>query len=65
MASGIFFNYWGVTHELELELWEAPTVWRAIVDGCQVFFFECEEDLGVNELMSRAIDCWLVEGLHE
>lgn len=64
MASGIYFNYWGVTHELELELWEAPTVWRAIVDGSHVFFFECDDD-GAVELMNRAIDCWLVEGLHE
>lgn len=64
MASGIFFNYWGVTHELELDLFEGPTVWRAIVDGSQIFFFEAEHDLGAIDLMNRAIDVWLAEGLH-
>ena len=48
--------------QLELELVEGATVWRAIVDGSQIFFFEAEHDLGAVELMSRAIDVWLEEG---
>lgn len=62
MASGIFFNYWGVTHTLELELFEGGSVWRAIVDGSQVVFFEVEDELSAKELMNRAIDAWLAEG---
>lgn len=64
LASGIFFNYWGVTHELELELWDSPNVWRAIVDGSQVVFFEADSDAGAIELMNCAIDAWLVDGLN-
>lgn len=63
MASGIFFNWWGVTHRLELELFEGASVWRAIVDGSQVLFFEAELDLCAVDLIDRAIDCWVAEGL--
>ena len=65
MTSGIFFNYWGVTHSLELELFEGSTVWRAVVDGSVVLFFEAEPDLFAVDLIGRAVDCWLAEGLHE
>lgn len=65
MASGIFFNYWGRTHQLELQLFEGSTVWRAIVDGSQVLFFEAEHGLAAVDLIGRAVDCWLLEGLHE
>jgi hypothetical protein len=64
MASGIFFNYWGVTHVLELQLFEGGTVWRAIVDGSDVLFFEAEVGLAAVDLIDRAVDCWLAEGLH-
>ena len=64
MASGLFFNYWGVTHSLELELFEGASVWRAIVDGSTVVFFEADDGLGASELMGRAIDVWLAEGLN-
>jgi hypothetical protein len=65
MASGIFFNWCGVTHRLELQLFEGATVWRAIVDGSQVLFFEAEQGLFAVDLIERAVDAWVVEGLHE
>lgn len=64
MASGIFFNFFGVTHSLELQLFEGSTVWRAIVDGSQVLFFEADDGLGAVGLIDRAVDCWVAEGLH-
>lgn len=63
MASGIFFNWCGVTHRLELGLFEGDGVWRAIVDGSVVLFFEAEPGLDVVELVERAVDCWVAEGL--
>ena len=63
MASGIFFNWCGVTHRLELELFEGSTVWRAIVDGSSVLFFEAEVGLSSVDLIDRAVDCWVAEGL--
>ena len=64
MASGIFFNFFGVTHSLELQLFEGSTVWRAIVDGSQVLFFEAEVGLAAVDLIDRAVDAWVAEGLH-
>ena len=40
MADGIFFNHWGVTHELRLELFDRPTTWRAVVDPGESFAVE-------------------------
>ena len=65
MASGIFFNFFGVTHSLELGLFEGASVWRAIVDGSRVLVFEAEVGLAAVDLIDRAIDAWVVEGLHE
>ena len=64
MASGIFFNFFGVTHSLELQLFEGSTVWRAIVDGSRVLFFEAEVGLAAVDLIDRAVDAWVSEGLH-
>lgn len=63
MASGIFFVWCGVTHRLELGLFEGDCVWRAIVDGSQVLFFEADAGADVVELVDRAVDCWVLEGL--
>jgi hypothetical protein len=65
MASGIFFNFFGVTHSLELQLFEGSTVWRAIVDGSHVLFFEAEDGLAAVDLIDCAIDAWVSEALHE
>ena len=54
MASGIFFNVDDVTHELELSLFDGASVWRAIVDGWDVFFFECGLDADIVEAVSMA-----------
>ena len=62
MADGIFFNYWGVTHELELCLFDRPTVWRAVVDGVDVVFFDASTDADVIDLIDLAIGAWVADG---
>jgi hypothetical protein len=66
MADGIFFNYWGITHELELCLFDRPTVWRAVVDGglpCEVtVFFDAPTDSDVIDLIDLAIGAWVADG---
>ena len=62
MADGIFFNYWGVTHELELCLFDRPTVWRAVVDGDVVVFFDAGTDVDVVGLIDLAIGAWVADG---
>lgn len=63
MVSGLFFNWWGVTHSLELELFEGSTVWRAVVDGSHVLFFDAEPGLFAVDLIGRAVDVWVEESL--
>ena len=62
MASGIFFNYWGRTHELELCLFDRPTVWRAVVDGEVEVFFEASTDADILVLIDLAIGAWVADG---
>jgi hypothetical protein len=66
MTSGIFFNYWGESHELELSLVDRPTVWRAVVDGGTLFevevFFDAATDTDVLDLIELAVEAWLADG---
>lgn len=66
MADGIFFNHWGVTHELRLELFDRPTTWRAVVDpgeGHEVeVFFDADTQVDVVDLIELAVEAWLADG---
>lgn len=66
MASGIFFNYWGRTHSLELCLFDRPTVWRAVVDGDSMLrvevFFDAPTDTDIVELIELAVGAWVADG---
>ena len=66
MVSGIFFNHWGVTHELRLELFDRPTTWRAVVDPGEAYevevFFDAPTEFDVVELINEAVGAWLAEG---
>lgn len=59
MATGIFFNYYYVTHSLELEMFDKPTVWRALVDGRVEVFFEASTECEVLDLIDLAIKAWV------
>jgi hypothetical protein len=66
MADGIFFNHWGVTHELRLELFDRPTTWRAVVDPGELFevevFFDFGTDADIVDLIAEAVGAWLADG---
>jgi hypothetical protein len=66
VADGIFFNHWGVTHELRLELFDRPTTWRAVVDpdtGYEVeVFFDSDTDVDIVDLIELAVEAWLADG---
>lgn len=66
MADGIFFNHWGVTHELRLELFDRPTTWRAVVDPGESFevevFFDSDTDADIIDLIDAAVGAWLADG---
>lgn len=66
MASGIFFNHWGVTHELKLELFDRPTTWRAVVDpgeGHEVeVFFDAGTEVDIVDLIELSVQAWLADG---
>ena len=66
MADGIFFNHWGVTHELKLELFDRPTTWRAVVDPGEphevVVFFDAGTEVDVVDLIELAVEAWLADG---
>ena len=66
MADGIFFNHWGVTHELRLELFDRPTTWRAVVDPGESFevevFFDSSTEADIVDLISEAVGAWLADG---
>lgn len=59
MATGIFFVYGRVTHSLELELFDRPTVWRALVNGNTEVFFDAPTDADVIDLIDMAIKAWV------
>lgn len=62
--SGLFFNdVFGVTHSLELELFDGVSVWRGIVDGFDVVFFECGSDVSLRGLLNCAVAAWEVSGV--
>ena len=63
MASGIFFNHGGVTHELSLELFDKPTTWRAVVDGGVEVFFDAATNADIIDLIDAAVEAWLEERL--
>ena len=66
MADGIFFNHWGVTHELRLELFDRPTTWRAVVDPDEEHevevFFDSDTDVDIVDLIELAVQAWLADG---
>ena len=66
MADGIFFNHWGVTHELALTLFDRPTTWRAVVDPGEPHevevFFDSETDVDIVDLIELAVGAWLADG---
>ena len=66
MAAGIFFNHWGVTHELKLELFDRPTTWRAVVDpgeGHEVeVFFDAGTEVDIVDLIELSVQAWLADG---
>lgn len=65
MATELFFNYWGRSYSLFLELVDSDgvvNVWRAEVSEGTVVdtvFFECDFDTDVVELMNCAIGAWV------
>lgn len=66
MADGIFFNHWGSTHELKLELFDRPTTWRAVVDPGEAHevevFFDSDTDVDIVDLIELAVEAWLADG---
>lgn len=66
MADGIFFNHWGVTHELRLELFDRPTTWRAVVDPGEAHevevFFDADTQVDIVDLIEEAVSAWLADG---
>lgn len=66
MADGIFFNHWGVTHELKLELFDRPTTWRAVVDPGELHevevFFDADTQVDIVDLIEEAVGAWLADG---
>ena len=66
MVSGIFFNHWGVTHELKLELFDRPTTWRAVVDPGELHevevFFDAGTEVDVVDLIELSVQAWLADG---
>lgn len=66
MADGIFFNHWGVTHELELSLFDRPTTWRAVVDPGEPHevevFFDAGTEVDIVDLIEEAVGAWLADG---
>lgn len=66
MASGIFFNHWGITHTLQLELFDRPSVWRAVVDSGEPHevevFFDADTSVDIIELTNFAVEAWLADG---
>jgi hypothetical protein len=61
MASGIFFNWAGRTYELELVIYDKPTVWRGLIDGEHEVFFEAATDVDGLTLIELAIEAWMKE----
>lgn len=62
--SGLFFNDGvGVTHSLELCLFDGVGVWRGIVDGFDVFFFDAGTDVFDVSVFGLAVDLWLCGGV--
>jgi hypothetical protein len=61
MADGIFFNHAGRTYELELLIFDKPTVWRGVIDGEHEVFFEAPTTVDVIELIQLAIEAWMKE----
>ena len=59
MATGLFFNYYYVTHSLELEMFDRPTVWRAVVDSHVELYFEAPVDADIIDLINLAIEAWV------
>ena len=66
MADGIYFNHWGKTHELKLELFDRPTTWRAVVDPGEPHevevFFDAGTEVDVVDLIELAVGAWLADG---
>ena len=66
MADGIYFNHWGRTHELKLELFDRPTTWRAVVDPGELHevevFFDAGTEVDVVDLIELAVQAWLADG---
>ena len=66
MADGIFFNHWGETHELRLELFDRPTTWRAVVDPGELHevevFFDAGTEVDIVDLIEEAVGAWLADG---
>lgn len=59
IMSGLFFNdAQGVTHSIELSLFDGVSVWRAIVDGHDIVFFDCDASVEARELLNCAVDAW-------
>jgi hypothetical protein len=54
----VFFELWRVSHMLELELFDSPTVWRGVVDGGGEFFFEAGTDCSLLDLIVLAVGVW-------
>lgn len=62
IMSGLFFNdAQGVTHSIELSLFDGVSVWRAIVDGHDIVFFECGVDVSLRVLLNHAVDAWVAD----
>lgn len=68
MRSGIFFNHFGRTHELELFDSGFVGIVGCMVDNMYETFFEADPDAPVVDLICFAIDAWkdeykIVEGI--
>lgn len=61
MASGIFFNFKGKTHEIKLSIFEKPTVWVAVVDGEMEVFFDADTNLDIIDIIELGVTAWVEE----
>jgi hypothetical protein len=61
MRSGIFFNHFGRTHELEIFETGFIGIAGCLVDNMYESFFEAEEDCPLVDLICFAIESWKEE----
>lgn len=62
--SGLFFTYEGVLHELVLSCVDGVSVWRGVVDGVDVVFWDSGLEFVETDLLmvfGGLVDVWVGE----